>query len=62
MIPAMLLSAIWLWQRRPWGYVLASILMVKGATYMLALMTMEDKITEELMALNEGSDVHDETS
>ena len=32
-----LLAAIWLWQRRPWGYVLAVIANVKGAVYMLAL-------------------------
>ena len=32
-----LLAAIWLWRRRPWGYVLAAIANVKGAVYMLAL-------------------------
>lgn len=31
------LAAVWLWQRRPWGYVLAVIWNVKGAAYMLAL-------------------------
>jgi hypothetical protein len=31
------LGAIWLWQRRPWGYVLAVISNVKGAVYMMAL-------------------------
>ena len=31
------LAAGWLWQRRPWGYVLAAIMVVKGAVYMLAL-------------------------
>lgn len=36
-VPWFALGAIWLWQRRPWGYVLATILNVKGAVYMLAL-------------------------
>jgi hypothetical protein len=31
------LGAIWLWQRQPWGYVLAAIMNVKGTIYMLAL-------------------------
>jgi hypothetical protein len=36
-VPWFILGAIWLWQRRPWGYVLATIVNVKGAVYMLAL-------------------------
>ncbi len=36
-VPWFVLAAIWLWQRRPWGYVLATLLNVKGAVYMLAL-------------------------
>jgi hypothetical protein len=36
-VPWFVLGAIWLWQRRPWGYVLASVVNVKGAVYMLAL-------------------------
>ena len=36
-VPFFVLGAIWLWQRRPWGYVLAVIVNVKGAVYMLAL-------------------------
>jgi hypothetical protein len=36
-VPFLVLGAIWLWQRRSWGYVLAAILNVKGAVYMLAL-------------------------
>jgi hypothetical protein len=32
-----LLGAIWLWKRRPWGYVLAAMANVKGAVYNLAL-------------------------
>jgi len=31
------LSGLWLWRRRPWGYVLATVWNVKGAAYMLAL-------------------------
>lgn len=38
--PTMAVGAIWLWQRRPWGYVLCSMLMVKGTTYMLAMILM----------------------
>jgi hypothetical protein len=37
MVPALVLAAVWLWQRRPWGYVLATALAVKGAIYPLAL-------------------------
>jgi hypothetical protein len=36
-VPPMALGAIWLWQRQPWGYVLAAGLGIKGAVYMLAL-------------------------
>jgi MFS family permease len=36
-VPVLVLGAIWLWQRRPWGYVLAVIGNVKGAVYMMAL-------------------------
>ena len=32
-----LLSGVWLWRRRPWGFVLAVLWNVKGAAYMLAL-------------------------
>lgn len=32
-----LLAAVWLWNRRTWGYVLAVVWNVKGAAYMLAL-------------------------
>jgi hypothetical protein len=40
LIPALLLSAVWLWRRRSWGYALATILMVKCVTYPLALIAM----------------------
>ena len=36
-VPIQLLGAIWLWQRQPWGYVLAAMTNVKGAVYMLVL-------------------------
>jgi hypothetical protein len=36
-VPFLVLGAIWLWQRRPWGYLLAAISCVKGTVYMLAL-------------------------
>ena len=36
-VPFLILGAIWLWKRQPWGYVLAAILCVKGAVYMLGL-------------------------
>jgi hypothetical protein len=40
LVPNLVLAGTWLWQRRPWGYVLASVMMVKGATYALALIAM----------------------
>lgn len=39
-VPAMALGAIWLWRRRPWGFILGVMLTVKGATYGLALLAM----------------------
>jgi hypothetical protein len=47
-VPFLMVGAIWLWQRRPWGYVLAAILSVKGAVYMLALAAVT------LLAVREG--------
>ncbi|HJR78885.1 MAG TPA: hypothetical protein VJ821_02360 [Anaerolineales bacterium] len=40
MIPTMFLGAILLWKRRDWGFVLGVIMMVKGTTYMTAMMAM----------------------
>jgi hypothetical protein len=37
LIPFLLVGAIWLLQRKPWGYVLAGILTVKGPAYTLAV-------------------------
>jgi hypothetical protein len=36
-IPWLVLGGVWLWQRRPWGYVIGAIMVVKGAVYMLSL-------------------------
>jgi hypothetical protein len=36
-VPWFILGGVWLWQRRPWGRVIAAITNVKGAVYMLAL-------------------------
>ncbi|HKU43369.1 MAG TPA: hypothetical protein VJR89_34645 [Polyangiales bacterium] len=38
--PLSLLAARWLWLRRPWGDVLAGLLLVKAATMGLALLSM----------------------
>ncbi len=40
LVPILVLSAILLWQRRPWGYVAAVIIMVKTSAYTLALICM----------------------
>lgn len=37
LIPVLVLGAIWLWQRKPWGYILAGITLVKGPAYTLVL-------------------------
>lgn len=37
LVPVFLLGAILLWKRHPWGYILASISVVKGTTYTLVL-------------------------
>lgn len=38
-VPWLLIGGVWLWQDRPWGYIVATIVNVKGAVYMLALST-----------------------
>jgi hypothetical protein len=38
-VPWMIVGAIWLWQHRPWGYIVAAIMTVKAATYGLVLIT-----------------------
>lgn len=38
-IPGGILSAIWLWQRRAWGFVLATMMLVKCITYGMVLST-----------------------
>ena len=37
LVPVFAIGAIWLWNRRPWGYVLATMSVIKGTTYTLAL-------------------------
>jgi hypothetical protein len=37
MVPVLILGAIWLLKRKPWGYVLAGISTVKGPVYTLVL-------------------------
>jgi hypothetical protein len=33
----LILGAVWLWSRRPWGYVISAIMIVKGTVYTLVL-------------------------
>lgn len=40
LMPAMAIGAVLLWRRRPWGYALGAILMIKGSAYTLALLAM----------------------
>jgi hypothetical protein len=40
LVPGLTLAAVYLWRRRPWGYVLAALMMVKGTLYPLALIGM----------------------
>jgi hypothetical protein len=40
LVPGLLLGAIWLWQRRPWGYVITALVLVKGTLYPFALLGM----------------------
>jgi hypothetical protein len=37
LIPGLILGSIWLWQRKPWGFILAVIFVVKGSVYTLVL-------------------------
>jgi hypothetical protein len=37
LIPFMIVGAIWLLQRKPWGYILAGIFTIKGLLYTLGL-------------------------
>jgi hypothetical protein len=40
MIPTLILGAAWLWKRQPWGFIIAVIMNIKGATYAFALVMM----------------------
>ncbi len=39
-VPAAILTAVLLWQKRPWGYALAAVLVIKGLTMGAALVAM----------------------
>jgi hypothetical protein len=39
-VPASALTAALLWQRRPWGYTLAYVVLIKGVTFGVALIAM----------------------
>lgn len=45
-VPVLFLGAIWFWKKRPWGYVLAGISVLKGAvyTFVLAVVTIRASI------------------
>jgi len=36
-IPLLVVGAVWLWRRKPWGYAIATIVNLKGAVYMVGL-------------------------
>lgn len=40
LVPGLILSAILLWKRHPWGYVLSPIVMIKSISYSLVLIVM----------------------
>jgi hypothetical protein len=40
-VPLSLLGALWLWQRKPWGYLLSCMMLIKYATMGLALLSMQ---------------------
>ncbi len=40
LIPSLILSGVMLWRRKPWGFVLSSIVLIKAAAYGLALIIM----------------------
>lgn len=36
-IPVLIIGAIWLWKRKPWGYIFAGFSVIKGSIYTLVL-------------------------
>ena len=40
LIPALFFSAVLLWKKHPWGYVLSAIVLVKATAYGLVLLIM----------------------
>lgn len=37
LIPVLILGGVWIWQHKAWGFVLAAMSLIKGATYTLVL-------------------------
>lgn len=37
LVPWLVLGGVWIWKRKPWGYVLSSMMIVKGVLYNLVL-------------------------
>ena len=37
LVPVLILGGVWLWRREAWGFVLAAMSLIKGATYTLVL-------------------------
>ena len=37
LVPAMVLGAVWVWQRKAWGYILTGISLINGTLYTLVL-------------------------
>ncbi len=36
-VPWLVLGGVWIWQEKPWGYIISSVMTVKGILYMLTL-------------------------
>lgn len=36
-VPVLILGSIWIWKRKPWGYILAGISVIKGSLYTFVL-------------------------
>jgi uncharacterized protein (TIGR03382 family) len=45
-LPLFLLTAVWLWRRRPWGFIVAPILLILGDVMLLALLAMGAFMTQ----------------
>ena len=40
LVPGLLAGGLLLWRRRPWGFVLSAVMLIKGSTYGPALLAM----------------------